>query len=168
MKTKSYPVTREEEKKVEKMVRRCLKLLKKKEYELDLPKDYLDRAVKVLQVKRTEYGRSEAGAYTIKIDLWAQDMRALHKVGMNEYKSYADHPAIGSHKCTDWDLILLTVVAHEVSHHVQYAYGYRIKRFKHTYEKPHGDCFKAIYAYLRRDLVNPLIKEHMKEQQCVA
>ena len=52
-------------------------------------------------------------------------------------------------------------VSHEVAHHVQFARAKYVKRFKTTYRKPHGDCFKAIYRYLRRDLVNPIIDKDM-------
>ena len=138
---------------IEQMVKKCMRLLRKKEYELDLPTKCPDIAARVLSVRSTPGYRSRAGAHVIQINL------AYFDTMFHEYKSFKDHPTIGSIKCNDWEDVMMTLVAHEVSHHVQFKYCWKVDRFQRNYDKPHGDCFKAIYGYLRRDLVNPMIKE---------
>lgn len=71
-----------------------------------------------------------------------------------QYANFADDPIIGNIKVNNFSEHLMIMVAHEVSHHVQYKYAPKVKRFKDNYRKPHGDCFKMIYRYLRRDLIN--------------
>jgi len=138
---------------VEEYVKRCMRLLRKKEYELDLPTDCWKKAVEVLSVGN-RHSRSKAGAHIIRINLGGS---GFYKT-FSEYKAFADHPTIGSIAVNSAEDFIKVLVAHEVSHHVQYRYAWRIKRFKKTYRKPHGECFRAIYGYLRRDLVNPEIK----------
>ena len=78
-----------------------------------------------------------------------------------EYKSFNEDPVIGKHEVQNFEHCVWLQVAHEVSHHVQYAICPHIKRFSRrgskSYFKPHGDGFKAIYRYLRKDFINPLI-----------
>ena len=68
---------------------------------------------------------------------------------------------IGKHEVQNFEHCVWLQVAHEVAHHVQYAICPHIKRFSrrgsNSYFKPHGDGFKTIYRYLRRDFINPLI-----------
>lgn len=76
--------------------------------------------------------------------------------------SFANDPTIGSRPISsDADYYML-ITAHEVAHHIQHAYGPKIARFRLNYRKPHGDCFKAIYRYLRRDLINPSLEGRSK------
>jgi hypothetical protein len=142
---------------IKKMVRKCMNHLKKKEYELNITSKDVDRAVAVTKiVNSTRSGSTKAGADRILINLsyWQHlDEEHFH----TEYKSYNNDPQIGGRKCLKLDHAYLMSVSHEVSHHVQFARAKYVKRFKTTYRKPHGDCFKAIYRYLRRDLVNPII-----------
>jgi len=77
-----------------------------------------------------------------------------------EYAAYAKDPVIGTVSETDhWDYLFL-LVAHEVSHHVQYKYcvtnlwGREGTQFEGIKNRSHGEIFQKIYRYLRRDLVN--------------
>ena len=142
---------------IKKMVRKCMNHLKKKEYELGITTADVDRAVRVTKVINSKRaGATNACAYSIKINLsyWQHlDEKHYHR----EYKSYDSDPQIGGRVCLNLDHTYLISVSHEVAHHVQFYKGARIKRFRNNYSRPHGDCFKAIYRYLRRDLVNPII-----------
>lgn len=149
-------VSKEEAKKVEALVRKCMRHLKKKEYELDLPNGCADAAVKVLKVKKIPRAPSLAGSSAIIINLGYWQFGNSHHT---EYKSFNEDPIIGKIEVSSNDDHLLITVAHEVAHFVQYKYCYRVKRFRQNYSKPHGDCFKTLYRYLRRDLVNPIVKE---------
>lgn len=146
-----------EAKRVEHMVKRCVRLLRKKEYELNLPTNSPDIAAEVLRVKRIQRaGATYGGRRVIQINLnyWQVGRHIF-----NEYAAFNDHPTIGKIEVASKDEALWIIVAHEVAHHVQYMYCPRVKRFKSTYKKPHGKCFRDVYAYLRRDLINPMIKE---------
>ena len=79
-----------------------------------------------------------------------------------EYKAFNANPVIGGIQVNDDFDHLTVMVAHEVAHHIQYRYCRYVKRFRQTYRKPHGKCFQAIYAYLRRDMVNKVIKNKME------
>lgn len=140
---------------IETLVKKYMRTLRKKEYELNLPTKCPDIAADRLNIRNTPGIRSTAGADVININInyWSPKM-------FNEYKAFKDHPVIGSAKTSCWEDIMRLLVAHEVSHHVQYLYAPRVHRFKKNYKKPHGECFRQIYGYLRRDVVNPqLIKE---------
>lgn len=159
MKITSKNVDPEQAKLVEKYVRLCMRTLKKSKYELNMPNGCIDMAVKVLEVKHTNTARGGcAGAHVIRINLNGWN---LHQKIFREYDSYKEDPVIGSREVWDAHDNLLLLVAHEVAHHVQYRHAPRVARFKATYRKPHGDTFKAIYRYLRKDLVNPMIDEKM-------
>jgi len=150
---KNANVSSAQARKIEQMVKKCMRLLRKKEYELDLPKECADIAARVLEVRNTPGYRSRAAAHVIKINI------AYFYLRFQEYKAFQNHPTIGSIQCTDWEDVMWVLVAHEVAHHVQMRYCPRVARFKHNWRKPHGDCFRQVYGYLRRDLVNPMIKE---------
>jgi hypothetical protein len=144
---------------IKKMVRKCIRLLNKKEYELDLPKDATDIALHRLSiVDKNVNGATYGGRNIIQINLsyWQHCKGFPHYEC--EYKAFDSHPTIGGATVNNLEENLWLTVAHEVSHHIQYRYCPSIRRFKNTYSKPHGDCFKAIYGYLRRDLVNPILK----------
>tara|TARA_X000001382_G_scaffold31608_2_gene20506 strand:+ start:1564 stop:2757 length:1194 start_codon:yes stop_codon:yes gene_type:complete len=149
---------------IKKMVRKCMNHLKKKEYELNITSKDVDRAVAVTKVVNYKSaGATNACASSIQINLsyWQHlDEEHFH----TEYKSYNNDPQIGGRKCLNLDHAYLMSVSHEVSHHVQFARAKYVNRFKTTYRKPHGDCFKAIYRYLRRDLVNPIIEKDILEK----
>ena len=150
--------------KVERMVRKCMNVLKKKEYELDLTKFHVDRAVKLTKVidsNRSKNGNC-AGANVIQINLsywqyrqdWDNKDKQFNKI---EYASYSKDKVIGSRPVKNMEEALWISVAHEVAHHIQRAYCPRIKRFAKNHRKPHGDCFKTIYRYLRKDFINPML-----------
>ena len=145
-------------KQVERMVRACMNQLKKKEYELGITKADVDRAVRVLKITDTESGYGGADIISITISYW-QNSNKPHTY--TEYKSFNEDPVIGKHEVQNFEHCVWLQVAHEVAHHVQYAICPHIKRFSrrgsNSYFKPHGDGFKTIYRYLRRDFINPLI-----------
>jgi len=151
-KIKQVAKSSSEFKQVEAMVNKCLRHLSKKEY--GIVKNYRDAkadARNILEVYNQPI-RSRAGAYRI--------MLCVNNFGLNlgsfhEYKSFKDHPTIGSLKGVSKEKALFALVAHEVSHHVQYKFLKYDSRYKHMYSKPHGKGFKLIYNILRRDLVNP-------------
>jgi hypothetical protein len=132
----------------------CVKMLRRKEYELDLPPDALTRARKSLSFYRRQNGRCRGGADKIAICLngWQRGNRVFQ-----EYDSYSSDPTIGNRPINDEGEYFMLITAHEVAHHIQFAYGWKVARFRLTWRKPHGDCFKAIYRYLRRDLINPTL-----------
>jgi len=153
--------TKREAEEIRKMVFQCLRVLARKENEIGF--DYRgakSHADKVLQVVRRGSGRSFAGAHRITINLaWTS---LLH---FREYKSFADDPTIGSIKVPDSYHHRLALVAHEVSHHVQFAYLPRMPRMRDLYRKPHGTGFKFCYRILRRDLVNPKVAAATAERE---
>ena len=143
---------------IEGMVKQCMRLLRKKEYELSLPSRATDMAIRRLSiVDKNVNGATYGGSNIIQINLsyWQHCKGYPHYE--TEYKSYDKDPVIGGRIVNSREEALWLSVSHELAHHIQFAHCPRIKRFKHTYRKPHGDCFKAIYRYLRRDLVNPIL-----------
>ena len=146
---------------IKSMVRKCMNHLKKKEYELDITKYDVDKAVAVTKIINTKSaGATNACRNKIQINLsyWQHhNEKHFHK----EYDSFNNDPHIGGRQCLNLDHAYLVSVSHEVAHHVQYAKAKYIKRFRGNYRKPHGDCFKAIYRYLRRDLINPIIDKDL-------
>jgi hypothetical protein len=148
-------VTREQAKEVEELVKQCMRLLRKKEYELNMPTNCWQKALDVLEIKNRKNSPSRAGAHAIQINLgYWQFGNQYH----TEYKRFNEDPCIGKIKVTSRHDHLMVMIAHEIAHHVQYRYCPRVNRFKGKWSKPHGDCFQTIYMYLRRDLVNPTIK----------
>ncbi len=149
-------ITNKEAKQVEEIVKKCIRLLRKKQYELDLPKNAMEIALDVLEVKKVLNSPSRAGARLIRINLgYWQVGNHVH----TEYKAFDNHPTIGRIRVTEDVDHLLISVSHEVAHFIQYRYAPRVSRFRGQYKKPHGKCFRDIYMYLRRDLVNPIIKD---------
>lgn len=143
---------------IKKMVRCCMNHLKLKKYELGLTKAHVDRAVRVTRAKNTHMAR--AGAFSIYIGLKPWQYYRPTKSGKEVYEEYPAFNAdkvIGQIRTETLRNMMWVRVAHEVSHHVQYARGPYIRRFKDTYRKPHGRCFQDIYRYLRKDLINPMI-----------
>lgn len=161
----SKKVTATQRNQVKKMVRKCMNHLKKKCYELDLKKSNVDMAVLLTSVvdKPSSSNATYAGKNIIQINLnyWQIWYANQSKDGyrFKEYDAFNNHPTIGGIDVRSGEDVLWLMVAHEVAHHVQYLKGPWITRYQKNYRKPHGDCFKAIYDYLRRDLINPMIKE---------
>ena len=154
-------IPRDKEKIVEDMVKLCLRHLRKKKYELDLPKSAIDDAIKHLHVYKRKNGTSNAGFRCININVlnWQFGNKAW-----NEYNSFNDDPVIGRIEVNDNKDILLCLVAHEVSHYVQYTFRNWFPEYlQKESHKPHGRTFQKIYRYLSADLVNPMI-ESKREQ----
>lgn len=160
--SKTTKVTTAERKLIERLVRKCMNELKKKKYELNITAADVDRAVSdnVLEVKRRR-GSDRGGANIISINLtyWQSlEGKSWHK----EYDSYTKDPVIGGAMTYTIEDNWMIQVAHEVSHHVQYRHCPRVTRFKSSYRKPHGDCFKWVYRQLRMAIVNPALEESRK------
>lgn len=148
---------------VAEMVKICMRHLKKKEYELGLTTKDVHTAVKHLDVYRRKNGRSWAGYRMIKINL--ECWQFGNKV-YSEYTRFNDDPTIGQIKVSDNSDILMCLVAHEVSHYVQYTHKSKMPKYlrnKLKNDRGHGDCFQTIYRYLRQGLVNPAIAERRQK-----
>lgn len=151
--------TQEQIKKIEKWVRQCMNLLKKKEYPLNITRSHVEKAVKVTRVvNKAVGGATYAGRHVIQINLnyWQHRKGAGIEV---EYAAFAKNKVYGDRVVTDKDDRLLISVAHEVSHHVQRG----AMKSKGIYKKSHGDGFQRIYRWLRQDLVNPIIDAKIAE-----
>ena len=152
---------------VVKLAKKCLREICKKQHEIysgSSPLTY-GEAVRYMLIytehnsRRSSWGND--GAIKINVGCYFGGFGTGVR-GFTEYKAYADDPVIGSYRCNDWELLMLGLVAHEVSHHIQYRYGRWTRHLKHIYKKPHGDGFQSIYRTLRRTLVNPLVEETRK------
>lgn len=151
----------EKRKIVEEMVKLCIRHLRKKEYELNLPKSAVEDAIFDLRVYKRKNGLSSAGFREININVlnWQ-----FHNKAWDEYSAYNNDPVIGRIPVSDNRDILLCLIAHEVSHYVQYTFRNWFPEYlKKDYAKPHGKTFQKIYRYLRRDLVNPMIEQKRLE-----
>ena len=153
---------------VEDMVKLCVRHLRKKKYELNLPKSAINNAVNRLHVYKRRNGRSWAGHNKLAINVlcW-QFGRSV----WSEYKRFNDDPVIGRIEVTDNKDILLCLVAHEVSHFIQYTYTNWFPPYlvnKQKKDRGHGECFQTIYRYLRADLVNPIINEKREKKEAAA
>lgn len=138
-----------------KYIRDMVRLLSKKEYELNLPKNAKDTALKVLELVHNATYNSHAGSSVIRINLGERHF--YNRPKFSEYSAYRDDPVIGTINTTShWD-VLLVVVAHELAHHIQYRYAKYLPRYRKIKDRGHGDIFKSIYRYLRRDFVNKKI-----------
>ena len=149
------------EAKVQAAVKRCMKQLMKKQYELNLPKSAVDDAIRHLRVYTRKNGTSRAGQCAIMINTscWQFGNKSW-----SEYSSFVNDPVIGRIDVTDDEDILLCLVAHEISHYVQYTFRNWFPEYlKKDYRKPHGPTFQKLYRYLRRDMVNPMIESKMME-----
>jgi len=138
-----------------KYIRDMVRLLSKKEYELNLPKNAKDTALKVLKFVHNPNHRSRAGAHVIKINLGA--WWHYGRPEFVEYSFFSKDPVIGTIKThSEWDE-LLVLAAHELAHHIQHRYAKYLPRYRSINDRGHGDIFKSIYRYLRRDFVNKKI-----------
>lgn len=155
------------EAKVKAVVKKCMTHLRKKKYELNLPAEATAHAIKCLNVYKRANGTSSAGFHHIKINTSCWQFGNKKWV---EYKSFTNSPVIGEIDVMDDEDILLCLVAHEVSHFVQYTYRKTFPSYlqqKKETDRGHGECFKTIYRYLRQDLVNPTIKSKLEEELTV-
>jgi len=151
------------EAKVRAAVKRCMKHLMKKKYELNLPKSATENALKRLEVYTRRDGRSWAGHNMIKINTTCWQ---FGNKSWSEYDRLTKTPVIGGIEVTDDEDILMCLVAHEISHFVQFTYRNWFPEYlkkKQDKDRGHGECFQTIYRYLRSDLVNPAI-ESKKEK----
>jgi len=153
---------------VEEMVKLCVRHLRKKKYELDLPKSAVNNAVKRLKVYARRNGRSWAGHNMIKINALCWQ---FGNSVWSEYSRFNDDPVIGRIEVSDNKDILLCLVAHEVSHFIQFTYYNWFPEYlkkKQDKDRGHGECFQTIYRYLRADLVNPIINEKRELKEVAA
>ena len=141
---------------VVKMAARCMRELSKKDYELP----ELTLSMEVVTKKSGQC--SHAGARGITIDV-SEYMRGCDRLW--EYKAIANDPVIGAVALAGHrDNVLFALVAHEVAHHVQSRYAIDMNRaWREKMKKPHGDGWRMIYRWLRRELVNPAIAAALKE-----
>ncbi len=146
-----------------KMVKLCMKHLRKKQYELNLSPKHSEMALRYLKTYNRTRGRSWGGFCILSINLkcWQFGNKRW-----TEYKRFNKDKVIGQIDVTDDQDILLLLVAHEVSHFVQYTCtGVMPEKFKKRFreDRGHGEGFQYLYRILRRDLVNPMI-ESKKEK----
>lgn len=164
--TKSNNITTYEKNQVVKFTKMCLREIAKKEHEINLSYDELCAGINVNIKNRSQ--RSYGGKEGITIDvgilhegsrrrIWAEQEGNKEGICFVEYKAYAKDPVIGNAYTTP-QVYLLTTVAHEVAHHIQYRCGPHTRWLRNIYRKPHGEGFQAIYRILRSRVVNPLIE----------
>ena len=139
-------------------VKLCMKELRKKKYELNLTPQDTKNALTYLKIYNRTNGRSYGGFRILKINLkcWQFGNKRW-----TEYKRFNDNKVIGAIDVTDDYDILLCLVAHEVSHLVQYTCRNKMPIYlykKARADNGHGECFQTIYRYLREGLVNPTIE----------
>ena len=161
-------IPRDKEKIVEDMVKICVRHLRKKKYELNLPKSAVKNAVDRLHVYKRRRGRSWAGHNKLAINVLCWQ---FGNSAWTEYKSFNNDPVIGRIEVNDNLDILLCLVAHEVSHFIQFTYTNWFPPYlknKQDKDRGHGECFRTIYRYLRQDLVNPMIEQKRKEKEAAA
>jgi len=177
---KSKNVSREDLDLVVRMVKQCLREIAKKEYEIGnmrclRPVTYKELRencmvyVKNIINQRSNFQREgifdgERNKITINIEELAFARRVIqmgkpYQGNFKEYASFNKDPVIGGFSTTNPEIFILAIVAHEVAHYIQKVYGKHTSYLKNTYEKTHGDGFKAVYRSLRRSIVNPLAKE---------
>lgn len=137
-------VTPEEHRMVVDMAAKCMRELSKKQYEL--PRFNCKLTVKTKHRGQRSYGGGEG----ISIDVSCLRKRESF---LREYDAYAKCGVIGSYNCESPEMVLFGIVAHEIAHHVQYRYA-KNTRFRETWRKPHGECFRTLYRYLRIKFIN--------------
>lgn len=142
------------EKIILKMVRRCMNHLKRKDYELDITKADVERAVAITRISKGSGSWGSSDSINIGLNYW-QTKDGEHQ--LNEYASYNDCSVIGGRRVRSREESYWIIVAHEVSHHVQYSKGAKVGWLKRQYRKPHGEGFRTIYAMLRSGLINPML-----------
>ena len=146
-------VTIEDRVLVLKMVKRCMTELNKQKHEIGfLRNKSFWKPLHVVIKKKSQC------SYAYEDESISIDVAEYHRGGrfLNEYAVYRSDLVIGERKqAATPESVLFAVVAHEVAHHVQAAYGPHTRMYKSSYEKPHGHAFQDIYRILRSTLVNP-------------
>jgi hypothetical protein len=98
------------------------------------------------------------------IKLNIHDVIKYPVVGYSEYRSFNDNRRIGGFRTTDWRLWVDALIAHELAHVIQFILPGSQSRLRKDavtfeglprFESNHGDFFRAIYAILREEFVNP-------------
>ena len=136
-----------------KMVKQCMTELNKPKHEIGFLRQ--KAFWKPLEVRIKNKGTSCASGKGSWISI---DLSRYHKGDKYflEYAAYKSDPVIGERKeAATPESMLFGIVAHEVAHHVQFAYGPYTRMYKGNFRKPHGHCFQDIYRILRSTLVNP-------------
>ena len=161
--------TIEQTKKIERMVRKCMNLLKKKDYPIDIGKEDVDRAVRLTRVvdKQWAAGATYAKGRAMQFNLsyWQLRSDQWDDGWMREYRAFQKNKIYGNREVTDLDDRLLVLVAHEVAHHVQRNNIKQSTGRKGCWGKSHGEGFQRIYRWLRNDLVNPIIDQKIKDKK---
>ena len=160
---KAKNVTTAEKNLIVKFTKMCFKEIAKKEHELvdgwgDAPTVRQLQNRCIVNVKYRNQ-RSNGGKDQITLDVASLRKRLSY---FGEYAAFCKDPVIGSMKASP-EVCMLGIVAHEVSHHIQYRYGPHTRWLKNTYRKPHGHGFQDIYRILRSRVVNPFIDKGMPE-----
>ena len=154
-----------EEKLIERMVRKCMNYLKKKDYELGIKQRHVEAAIQCTRVVDKDWcsGATYGGKKVIQINLayWQHGKDGWHK----EYAAYDKCPVIGGRYTKSLEEDLWLSVSHEVAHHVQYKFGPRCSWLKNTYRKSHGQGFKDIYSILRSRIVNPKLGAYKPKEK---
>ena len=144
---------------IEDCIKLCVRQLRKKQYEMNLPKSFLADIISQTKIVQRSKGRNNvctAGfrAMNINLSYWQFGNR-----NYEEYSALDKDPVIGAAKNVTREEMMLIIIAHEISHYVQYTYSNWLPEYlKRDYQKPHGKTFQKIYRYLRRDLVNPMLR----------
>ncbi len=141
---------------VVKMAARCMRELSKKDYELPP----LTRSIAIITKKRGQCSHGSTGGIVIDVSCYMKGHDRFE-----EYAAIAKDPVIGSiHLAGNRENVLFALVAHEVAHHVQTAYAWKMSdAWAEKMKKPHGDGWRMIYRWLRRELVNPAIAAAKQE-----
>lgn len=133
-----------------KWVKRCIRELAKKDYEIGFSAKQMRAGLRV-KLKAEGYICTGGAA---RITMTNYVLR--HQLSrFREYDSIAKDPTIGTIRDAEPEIIYAAIVAHEVAHHVQYRYGPGVRWLKNKYHKPHGKGWQEIYRILRREVVNP-------------
>lgn len=126
-----------------------------------------------VDTKTAPWGQaSETRKRTFRIKVSTYNLTRHELQGFKEYASYCHNSIIGSFATTDWKLFVSAVIAHELSHIVQFeiarvgfihpdsdvnAKKLTIKGLG-EYESGHGAFFRAIYCKMRKEFINHRIE----------
>jgi len=124
------------------------------------------------------------------IKLSSHDFTHYQQIAVCEYKSYNGHPEIGGFESSDWMLGVRALVAHEMSHVIQFAL--KMSAFDHKavgsehplvtswkkitpvfgamgeFESGHGALFQSIYRSVRRHFINDQVASNQYTSPRVA
>ena len=159
-----------EEKLIERMVRKCMNHLKKKDYELGIKQRHVEAAIRCTRVvDKKGCAATYGGKKVIQINLSCNWLRHsghdAEEKWLEEYPAYNKCPVIGGRYTKSLEEALWITVSHEVSHHVQRKFGPRCSWLKNTCRKPHGQGFKDIYSILRSQIVNPKLGAYKPKEK---